>query len=114
MSSTQWVCWDCRRIVRRARMATKAPRCSQCGGGTVDVGMRLRLPPRDDERGWRALRAKRRLDESARSDERRVALVRSRHDLEKRIAALEARPPNAERERTVRVLRRHLARLGNP
>jgi hypothetical protein len=108
MSSTQWVCWDCRRIARRKRTTARPPRCSQCGGATEDVGMRLRLTVREDARGWREVRAQRRAARHAREAAQREALVRRRHTLEQRILALEAKPVTPARARTLRVLRRQL------
>ncbi len=70
--------------------------------------MRLRLPVREDARGWRELRTKRRAAQHAREAARHEALVRRRHTLEQRILALEAKPVTPARARTLRVLRRQL------
>jgi hypothetical protein len=58
MSKRTCVCLDCR-TAKRAEVAygmVTAFRCSKCSGSLDELGMRRRIPKKDDDKGWKALR----------------------------------------------------------
>ena len=113
MSKRTWACFDCRQSVRRAARYGDAARnesvvCPECGGECANIGYKIPLPPRRDRRGWDDLRRQLVAEEHARSEEDKREVVVRRHQIEREIVELEARPRNSERARLVRELRRRL------
>ena len=102
MDNDSYVCFRCRRVVRRPAHQTGAVPCSSCAEPTEWIGDRVPVPPRDNVRAWAALEESWR---EAREESRRVRAVeqvRQRHAIEQRIAELEARGDDSK-ERTAQV-----------
>lgn len=56
-SNRSYVCWPCREV-RRAEWGLEGTiRCPRCGGPAVELGRRARVPKKDDDEGWRLLKA---------------------------------------------------------
>ena len=55
MSSWTWVCFDCRRTVRRSMAGNKAVRCPECAGECTSIGYKIRVPVRRDKKAWAKL-----------------------------------------------------------
>lgn len=113
MSSRTWACFGCRQSVRRGAEYGDAAHeqkvaCPECGGNCVYLGHRIPLPPRRDARAWEELQSQLVSEELARRKEAQRDAARRRHQIEREISKLEARPPNAERTKLLHELRRLL------
>ena len=123
MCNGTWVCFDCRRAVRRPTWRLVAfcrpwligstgvgrVRCPCCGRACRFLGPTIEVPPKRDVAGWRRLREQVNAFRVKAVEARDRRAVRGRHDLEQRIGDLQSRPPNAGRDRLVRRLREKLA-----
>ena len=110
MTNTNWVCFECHRVVRRPKQRSDVPECPGCSAATVSIGYKVGIPGRSDLDGWRKLREdllKRRLRDV---DAAAVAKVRKRHAIERRITELRARPENAARSRLIAELQKQLSK----
>ncbi len=96
--SSNWVCFHCRRSVRRSPWEPQEVRCSSCGRHCEDIGYKLRLPRRHDESGWRKL-------EKVVSEGRQARVNR----LECVLEGLRERKPNRRVTTRIRELERVLA-----
>ena len=109
MDNHSYVCFRCRRVVRRPAHHEGVVPCSSCAEPTEWVGDRVPVPPRDNVRAWAALEEGWR---EAREDSARARAhqrVRERHAIEQRIAELEARAEDSkERAAQVAKLRQRL------
>ena len=113
MSRRTGGCFACRLTVRRPatygrETLTESVACPECGGECSNLGYRIRVPKRRDDRAWEELRAQFVGAKEERAKEAAEDSVRLRHRLEQRIAELESRPPDPQRGRLIRDLRRKL------
>jgi hypothetical protein len=111
MSNANWVCFDCRETMHRPTEYPGPVACRQCGAPGRCLGTQIRVPARVDERAWRELRARLRDARSARAEAAVYSRVRRRHQLERQIAELEARPANEARTVAIRRAKDPLAAL---
>ena len=119
MCNGTWVCFDCRVAVRRPtwRHVTYARpwlvggtgagnvRCTHCGELCRFVGPTILVPRKGDVRGWARLRATTEFIHARAVDERYRRMVRRRHDLERRVRELMARPQSPGRDQLIKRLR---------
>jgi hypothetical protein len=110
MSNFKWVCFDCRMAVRRHGWA-KDVRCPSCARPCLNLGTKAPLPPKTRVRDWLALRDRHYEFERRRALRQERERVTSRHALERRIRALEARPASRGRTLLIRQLRARLVRM---
>lgn len=108
---TTWVCFPCRRAARStAWIQDETPRCPECGQELTRLSPKAEIPPRKDEKAWRAMRdaglAVR--DRDAALAPRRVARI---HELERRIDDLRRRPDDADRRRLIGEIEGRIERL---
>ena len=82
--------------------------CPECAGECTCLGYKIPVPPRRDVKAWEALREELHRTENTRQAESCRAEVRRKHEIEREIVNLEARPDNPERARLIRRLRREL------
>jgi hypothetical protein len=113
MSSRTWACFACRLTVRRPatygrETLTESVACPECGRECFNLGYKIRVPKRRDDRAWEELRAQIFDAEEEQAEEAAADSVRLQHTLEQRIAELESRPSDPQRERLIRDLRRQL------
>lgn len=112
MGNANWLCFDCRRVVRRPTHYREPVPCPDCRRPCRNFGTRLRVPAHDDLPAWRRLREwaqQVHLDSQARAQR---TTVRTRHNLEHRIATLEKRPDNPGRAAILSRLRKRLDEIG--
>lgn len=110
-SNNNWVCFDCRFVIRQAKTSEHIPRCASCNRECVCVGYKLKIPGKSDAKGWDKLREisremelqKREYQEKYR--ETRIA------QLTEQIETLSAREHNTDREKLIAQLREELDRL---
>mgnify|MGYP005672074821 CR=1 FL=1 len=116
MSKRSWVCFDCRRAVRReatysySHQEVESATCAECERPCEFLGYKIRIPPRSDIRAWESLRADLAQQEAARQQARAQWIVEDRHDTERQIVELESRPANPGRDRLIRDLKARLDR----
>ena len=105
-----WVCFDSRWAGRRSGSVTDVA-CPRCGESAVFLGTKIEIPPKSKTSDWDALRDW--YYSTARAVERRryAETVRRRHDLERKIRDLTARPDNEGRASLVKRLRSELEDL---
>ena len=114
MSSRSWICFDCRKGIRREAAYSQEPSndqvvsCPDCGGSCQYLGYKILVPPRRDVTAWEVLRKDLYAAALADQAERIQAAVRKRHEIERQITELQTRPANPERTRLIRRLRREL------
>lgn len=106
MPNENWVCFDCRVVVRRKKQhgSVVAASCPGCGRPCRCMGMMLTVPPKSDEKAWNQLRTGVAKSAQDFSEGERVRKARERHALEQRIAELERLPRNKDRNRLIKSL----------
>ncbi|MGB5015436.1 MAG: hypothetical protein WBO68_15555 [Pyrinomonadaceae bacterium] len=110
-SNDNWVCFECRMVIRYPKIAKQVPKCLACGSGTFWLGSKVEVPKKDDVRGWRHLRDDCRTREIVRI-EKEAADRRSYAKAAKlRIEQLEALPANKERSKLIAQLTRSIEKL---
>lgn len=112
MPNENWVCFACRAVVRRGKKpgVVAAPACPHCRQPCCCIGMKTAVPTQSNAQGWRQLQAQLAGAADAVRERGNVLTARAKHDLEKRIAALEQLPPNKDRCRLIKSLRESLQR----
>lgn len=111
MSKISYVCFRCRKGVRREASAREAPTdpcCPDCGDGLVDLGRRIEIPPRRSAQAWKDLHEAHVADSIRAADTQRSRSVSERHAVERQIAELERRLPNPGVQQLIRQLRKRL------
>lgn len=86
-------------------------RCASCRERCLCLGTKIRVPRRTNVSAWRKLEEYVRRTRFSAARRASVVRVRRRHELERRIVALESRGPNASRAEQIRFLRKQLAEL---
>jgi hypothetical protein len=107
-SHVNWVCFECKAVVRRSERTGTIARCPSCGADCVNLVRRARIPPKRDARAWKRLRASFAGRRRKVADDDHRARLKQRRDLERRIRDLEARPASAARTKVIKELRRRL------
>jgi len=107
-SNRTWVCFDCH-IATRHHLTVQQIRCSKCGEICFNLGYKIPLPAKADEKAWKSLRQNLRDELAAVADVSHRLKVRRRHDIEKQIASIEARPSSPGRAKLIRDLRKELS-----
>jgi len=110
-SNTNWVCFECRLTIRRARGEVAAPLCSSCGERCVDLGHKCALPPKDNQIAWRKLRERFNRIAIEQCEQQSKDRVRRWHALEQKILSLESKPATVGRKKAIRLLREELGKL---
>ena len=114
MSSRSWVCFDCRKGVRREADSTSRPsgsppvRCPDCGGPCTNLGYKRRIPKKRDAREWSRLRASLVDERRLAAEEGQRARTARKHAIERELAELRARPVCPDRSRLIRQLEARL------
>ena len=111
MQSENWVCFDCRTVVRRRKQhgAVVVPsRCSGCGRPLACIGTKIAVPAKSAEQEWQRLRARIAGVAQEFRERENVRSVQEKHAIEKRIAELERLPKNKDRDRLIKSLRQQL------
>ena len=105
-----WVCFDCRWAGRRSGSVTDVA-CTKCGEPAVFLGTKIEVPPKSKISDWKALREW--YYAAGRAIEHRIyaETVRRRHDLERKIRDLSARPENVGRASWIKRLQSQLEAL---
>jgi len=107
MSHRSWVCFACRKGVRRDAWGPDAPSsvtCPDCGSACTNVGYKLRIPRRRDAKEWSLLEDSVRGARVQEAEARQRERVQRRHRLERAIADLRERPANRDREQLIQRL----------
>jgi DNA-directed RNA polymerase subunit RPC12/RpoP len=110
MSNATWVCFDCRQTFRRGSGPDEVVRCPHCGVRCQCLGRKIAVPARDRLKAWQTLREDVRLTRARYEERRRRRAVRGKHNIEKKIAEIERRLPNASRDKLLRELPTRLGR----
>jgi hypothetical protein len=115
MSNRTWVCFTCRKSMRRAasygpeREPAAVVRCSDCGEPCSYLGYKIPVPSRRDRQGWDDLRAQLEHQALSERNEGECRATRAKHAIEREIAELERRPSDPGRDKLIRQLRKGLA-----
>ncbi|MBH5329536.1 hypothetical protein H9Q10_07635 [Eikenella sp. S3360] len=93
MSNTNYVCFHCRRAVRRPK-SHMAPSgisvlCPQCGGRTVELSYKIPLPPKSKIKAWQTLHQQLLSERDQYQADLAYRLTRYKHELEREIAAIQ-------------------------
>src|SRR4051794_32496169 len=109
MSNYAWVCFSCRRAVRRQGRSSNV-RCPNCAQPCECLGSKVPIPPRSKAKAkaWEQLCVRFyrfRRESLLRAHKNRVRLT---HDLEREIARLEAMTQNQGRSETISCLKKRL------
>ena len=111
MNNENWVCFDCREVVRRdGNHPTEVP-CPSCGQACLWIGDRIRIPAKGNLRGWRKLRESIYEQRLKVLDKRQILKVRRQHELEQQILDVESRPPSPDRTMWIETLRKDLGSM---
>jgi DNA-directed RNA polymerase subunit RPC12/RpoP len=107
-SNHTYVCFKCRKTLRRPKTHSAPVICPECREECINLGYKIPIPPKEDDREWRALRESQLALRREQIDSQFQAQVRAKHDLEKRILALEQQPINIGRSGEIRKLKEQL------
>lgn len=111
MSKFTWACFECRASVRREARSAAAVRCPSCGAPCESLGTRIPVPPKKDAKAWAQVRRHLAEVRAAKARQLRERAAFLKEHAARRIAKLEALPPNKERAREAKRLREELRRL---
>lgn len=111
MSKRNWVCFDCRTVVRAEPYSRSVVPCSTCSRPRVNLGYKIPIPPKARRKDWEQLREG--YFGTLRQANRELAKrrVQEKHRLEKRIATLSNRPKNNGRARALTLLRKRMENM---
>ena len=109
MSNASWVCFDCRRVVRRPTYPRSVVPCPACGNACFCLGRKIPVPPRDKIAAWSSLRKEMQAMTIAWQLRRDREAVARRHEGERQLRELESRPSEPSRSRQIKKLREELA-----
>ena len=109
-SNYNWVCFECRLVIRQAKTAKGVPKCLGCGSDSFCLGYKVDVPRKYDVRGWRKLRDECRIREIARIEKENADRRRFAKSAKLRIEQLEALPANKDRAKLIAQLKRSLER----
>ena len=126
MCHGSWVCFACRKVIRRPTWrhvtwlrpwligSTEVGRvpCPTCGELCQFLGPTIEVPPRRDLKGWERLRnrVERLGADGAEAQEKRR--VRETHKIERTVADLQSRPANKQRAKLIKKLKSAHAQSG--
>lgn len=110
MSNATWICFDCRRVVRRPTTPRSAVVCPECRGACACLGRKIPVPPRDKVAAWTKLRRELQSLGISWAVRRAKATVARRHEIERRLVELERRPSSPGLDGEVKRLRAELDR----
>jgi len=108
MSNASWVCFGCRRVVRRPTYPRKVVPCPVCKNACFCLGRQIPVPPKDKVAAWTSLRKEMREMTIAWLLRREKASVARRHEVEKQLRKLEALPAEPSRASKITKLREEL------
>jgi hypothetical protein len=111
MSKRNWVCFDCRSVVRREDYENETLVCATCSQPRVNLGYKTRIPARSRVKEWESLRERHYASQRATGLARLATARKYRRELEAEIENLESRPANPGRSRAVQLLRKRLRDL---
>jgi DNA-directed RNA polymerase subunit RPC12/RpoP len=113
-SNATWVCFECRKSVRRSKFGGAADvACPDCGQCCVNIGYKIAIPAHNARRDWTRLRNELRGRLHVATESLAQNGVRRRHRLEQQIVALESLPKNKGRIQMLRELRKQLAEMAD-
>ena len=112
MSKRNWVCFDCRSVVRREDYNAGSVVCATCSAPRVNLGYKIPIPAKTSAKDWESLREEYFASQRAAARVRRDAQRERRHDLQKEIERLESRPANPGRLKAAKLLRKKLRNPG--
>jgi hypothetical protein len=113
-SNHNWVCFECKLVSRKPKSMGQASvevKCANCGEALVNIGYKIDVPRKADEKGWKALREWCRNRNIGAVEEAIKSGVREMHRLEKEILAEEEKPINKDRNRQIELKKAKLARI---
>jgi hypothetical protein len=111
MNNRNWVCFDCRSVVRREAYTKDIVVCSACRRPRVNLGYRIPIPAKTKAKDWELLRERFLASERAAERAERVRRQKRKRELEAEIERLESRPASEGRSQAVRRLRRQIRDL---
>jgi len=111
MSNKKWVCFACRTAVRRSQGSASDVLCPECGKPCAYIGHKIPLPPKSKAREWKQLQEQLHQQMQEIVMAKTQTLVRRKHELEREIVKLEAKPKNEGRTKAVKLLRKKLGAL---
>lgn len=111
MRKASWVCFACREAVRRPVLYTGDVPCPKCKQACTCLF--VPIPAKRDVRVWGKLQEKFRACSIGMKERSQTIRARTLHDLELKIAELEAQPSNEDRANNLQALRKRLAEMRN-
>ena len=109
-SNYNWVCFDCRTVIRQTKYSNRIPKCVSCGDDCFCLGDKVAVPRKEVVKSWAALRKDCRSRMLAEEDRRQRWNARRKHELERAIEQLEAMTENKDRTRRIARLTEELAK----
>lgn len=108
MSNHPWVCFSCRRAVRRASPETMSVLSATCGDPCTHLSPTVKIPPKDKPKDWAALRERVHRYRTTREERQRIHLAERKRWLKRRIEELENAKSSAYRDYLLRRYRNEL------
>jgi predicted secreted Zn-dependent protease len=110
MNHRNWVCFDCRSVVRREAYTVDSVVCATCSQPRVNLGYKIPIPAKTRAKEWERLREQYFASQRAATRARGDAQRKKRRDLTKEIERLESRSANPGRSKAVQLIRKKLRR----
>ena len=108
MSKRNWVCFECRSVVRRESDAAGVVVCGTCSQPRVNLGYKIPIPAKTRTKEWELLRGQYFAAEFAAAGAEQMTRRMRKRELESEIERLESRPANPGRSKAAQRLRKKL------
>lgn len=112
MSTSAWVCFECRISVRRETQFKGEVPCPECGSACTFLGYKIPVPPKSKIKTWAQLRNQLHREATTRVNDAVQARVQRQHQLEQEISKLQTMPSNPGRSAAIRRLQKKLGGAG--
>lgn len=111
MSKRNWVCFDCRSVVRREAYTVAVVVCATCSQPRVNLGYKIPIPAKARAKDWESLRVQYLASQRAAERAELTARRKRQRELKAEIDRLQSLPVNRGRASAVRLLQKKLRGL---
>lgn len=112
-SNNNWVCFECRFLIRQAKTYAAIPKCQHCHQDCVCVGYKRRIPKKRDVKGWEQLNRDYRQIKLHRLEAEKASIRFRITHLKDEIQRLLSKEENKDRNRLINAMKDELDRIQN-
>ena len=92
MSNHNFVCFDCRLVIRENPYNRNIVSCPQCQKECVNIGYKIPVPSKNKKKEWARLEEQIIKENRLIAEKQTISKMRRKHEIEKEIIKLENRP----------------------